>query len=150
MIIVTGASGLLGSNLLLHLLERGMNALGLYHNHPLTHSGLQVDFTDRAFVENLLERLQPRWIIHCAAVTDVDWCEQYPEQTYLLNATVPEHLAQIAQRLGIRMVYVSTDSVFDGIDGYYGEEDLTGPLNVYAQSKLAGEQAVLRQLQQSL
>lgn len=149
MIVVTGASGLLGANLLLYLLQQGIDAVGLYHSHSLA-SGIQIDLRDEQSVGTLLKQLHPTCIIHCAALTNVDWCEQHHEEAFQLNMGVSQTLARTAKLLHANMVYISTDSVFDGISGYYGEEDEPKPINRYAESKLAGEKAVVAELEHYL
>jgi dTDP-4-dehydrorhamnose reductase len=72
----------------------------------------------------------------------VDWCEDHPEEADEINSQVPATLAEIAQSLGARLVYISTDAVFDGKSGNYSEIDIPNPLNEYARSKLRGEQFV--------
>ena len=82
--------------------------------------------------------------MHCAAATNVDWCEDNPKQAEAINVQATADLAEIAAALNARFVYISTDSVFDGKRGDYAETDEPAPLNVYARSKLAGEQETLR------
>lgn len=145
MIVVTGASGLLGANLALAACERGYETVGLYHRHPVRLAGvrcLSIDLSDRLAVMNLLQSLHPRWIVHCAALTNVDWCEDHSEEAFRDNAHAPGEMASLARELDARFVYISTDAVFDGQFGGYSEDDTPRPINVYAQSKLAGEQAV--------
>ena len=108
------------------------------------------DLTDAAGTTRVVREIEPSCIIHTAAVTHVDWCESHPEETWRANVEASRTLAQIARRIGAGMVYISTDSVFDGARGYYGEADEPGPLNVYARSKLAGERAVLAEAPDAL
>jgi dTDP-4-dehydrorhamnose reductase len=98
----------------------------------------------------VVREIAPSCIIHAAALTQVDWCESHPEETSIVNVEASRTLAQIAWQIGARMVYISTDSVFDGSRGYYSETDEPHPLNVYARSKLAGERAVLAELPDAL
>jgi dTDP-4-dehydrorhamnose reductase len=102
------------------------------------------DLTNRPSTRGLLEKIRPTAIIHCAAATDVDWCEDHPNEAYELNATVSGELASMAAELGARFVYVSTDAVFDGNKGNYCEQDQPAPLSAYARSKWHGEQMVLQ------
>jgi dTDP-4-dehydrorhamnose reductase len=145
MILVTGASGLLGVNLLCRARDRGLEATGLCHRHILRVPGLStfsVDLADDSASRNLLLRLRPRAIVHCAAATNVDWCEDHPAEAEKLNAKVSGDLAGIASELDARFLYVSTDAIFDGRTGNYSEEDRPSPINVYARSKLCGETQV--------
>jgi dTDP-4-dehydrorhamnose reductase len=109
---------------------------------PVPFHPLYGDLTQAGQIERMLDQAQPEVVIHCAAMTEVDRCEVYPEQAQLLNADVPRALARITARQGIRMVQISTDAVFDGTQGSYCEDHPTHPLNVYGRTKLSGERAV--------
>jgi dTDP-4-dehydrorhamnose reductase len=153
LILVTGASGLLGANFISTALQRGKTLVAVSHEHPLQLLGIEhvsANLVDRCKVNELVQSIQPAWIVHCAALTNVDWCQCHPKETWGVNVEISKHLATAARSIGARMVYVSTDSVFDGRVGNYNEADLPKPLNVYGESKLAGEKAVLEELQQSL
>jgi dTDP-4-dehydrorhamnose reductase len=148
MILVTGASGLLGATVLLLARDSGRGVAGLCHSHSLHLPGVptfNADLTNSGTARALIAKLRPTAIIHCAAVTGVDWCEGHPIETERINAESPGFLAGLAKELGARFVYISTDSVFDGARGKYSESDLPCPLNVYAKSKLNGEHTVLRE-----
>lgn len=147
MILVTGASGLLGVSAVMAARDRNREVAGLCHQHMLRIPGVPVycvDLTNFQEVRALIRRLHPECIIHCAATTDVDWCEDHPEITRQVNVRATSFLAGVGQELKTRMLYISTDSVFDGVRGNYSEADQTNPPNVYAKSKLQGEQEVLR------
>jgi dTDP-4-dehydrorhamnose reductase len=151
--LVTGAGGLLGANLTRTLLDSGKQAVALCHRHMLQVSGvrvLQADLTDRSATLELVTGVRPAWVVHCAALTHVDWCEEHPADAHRINVTMARHVAQAAHQVGARLLYISTDSVFDGCRGSYAEEDSTAPINEYARSKLRGEEAVLDELPDSL
>jgi dTDP-4-dehydrorhamnose reductase len=83
-------------------------------------------------------------VVNCAALTNVDYCESHREEAFLINAQAPRFIAEICREKSAKMIHISTDYVFDGKhDTPYVEEDRPGPLSVYAESKLAGEQEVL-------
>jgi dTDP-4-dehydrorhamnose reductase len=148
MIVVTGASGLLGASVLLQARDGGREVAGLCHSHSLHVPGVSsfnADLTNSVTAQVLIAKLRPTAIIHCAAATAVDWCEGHPIETERINAGSAGFLAGVAKELGAKFVYVSTDSVFDGARGNYSEGDLPCPLNVYASSKLNGERAALRE-----
>ena len=143
-ILVTGASGLLGLNLALEA-AKDHQVLGTVKDHTLrtdAFSILQTDLLMPGAVEEVLDKTQPDWVIHCAALANVDACEANPALARQLNSELPKKLATYVGRGGARLVHVSTDAVFDGQRGDYTEEDLPNPLSVYAQSKLDGELAV--------
>jgi dTDP-4-dehydrorhamnose reductase len=148
MLVVTGASGLLGANILLKAHKQGRPVTGLCHHHLVYIPEIpvcSVDLTDWSKVRDIIASLRPTEIIHCAALTNIDWCEDHPEEANRVNADSSAYLAQLALNLGARFLYVSTDAVFDGKRMNYVETDNPAPLNVYGLTKLRGEQEVLRQ-----
>ena len=145
---MTGASGLLGANLALRARKRGWDVVAAYNAHAFRADGVtsvRADLLDSSAAEELVRGYRPDWVAHCAAATGVDWCEEHPDEAYRLNAKVPRRLAWMTAEVGARLVYVSTDSVFDGASGNYSEEDAPAPVNTYAATKLAGERAVLEE-----
>ena len=148
-LLVTGVSGLLGANLAWLAASRYQVTGVMRGGRALPKLGgtapfetLLVDLMQPGSIDQVLETAQPDLIIHCAALTEIDRCEACPEQAHQLNANLPRALARAAARQGVRMLHISTDAVFDGIRGNYSELDEPRPINVYAQSKLAGERAV--------
>jgi dTDP-4-dehydrorhamnose reductase len=93
----------------------------------------------------LLGSLRPVSIVHCAAATNVDWCEEHPKEAGKINVDASRFLAEFTHQNDIPFVYISTDAVFDGTRGNYTETDEPFPVNVYARSKLQGEQEVFGQ-----
>lgn len=151
-LLVTGVSGLLGSNLALHAV-RDHTVVGLYHSHPVTLSGCETlgcDLTDRVLTTRCLDDIRPDVIVHCAAITDVERCEADPESAQQINVEATRVLADWAGRHGVKMVYVSTDAVFDGERGHYRERDTPRPVNQYARTKLAGEEVIRDRLPDAL
>jgi len=153
MIIVTGASGLLGSNFLMEAQQKKKDIIAVYNRNPVCFpsvESVQADMTDKDKINKLVESVKPEWIVHCAALTNVEWCEQNPQETFEVNAFMPRNLAKAAEKIGAGIIYISTDSIFSGIRGNYSEDDAPGPINVYAKSKLAGEIAVKEECGSSL
>jgi dTDP-4-dehydrorhamnose reductase len=147
MLLVTGASGLLGASLVSFARDLGLNVIALCHRHKITITNVpvySVDLTDRTATRDVIANLRPASIVHCAAATNVDWCEGHPKETQAVNVQATSFVAEIASELRSRVLYISTDSVFDGKRGNYSEAARPAPLNVYARSKLCGELEVLR------
>jgi dTDP-4-dehydrorhamnose reductase len=143
-ILITGASGLLGLNLALETTHRHM-VFGTVNHHVLSTDAftvIQTDLLAPGAVERLLESTQPDWVIHCAALANLDACEAEPLLAQQLNTDLPRTLARYVARSGARLVHVSTDSVFNGLRGDYTEEDTPTPIGVYSRTKLNGELAV--------
>src|SRR4051812_6142375 len=107
----------------------------------LSHAELAVE--DARAIQEAVARERPEWIVNCAGYTQVDRAETEPETARRVNTVGPANLARAARATGARLLHISTDYVFDGRGQRpYREDDPVGPLNVYGQSKLAGEQAV--------
>jgi len=103
----------------------------------------ELDITDAAAVERAIQEMRPQLVVNCAAYTQVDRAEAEKEQAFAVNAEGAGNLAKSAERAGAKFIHVSTDFVFDGHSSRpYATDALTGPINVYGQSKLAGERAV--------
>lgn len=144
-VLVTGAAGLLGAHACLAALDRGLRVAGTVHRTPSPLAGIEMVAVDLARANDLralLADVRPRWVIHCAAMTAVDGAEEDPEGAERDNVTASGLLARAAADAGARIVYVSTDAVYPGQRGPYAEDDATGPVNVYARTKLGGEEAV--------
>jgi len=146
MILITGASGLLGASVVAFAAQRGLEVVGIYNRHSVHLGGARfaaADLTKPEEVERIFEEFRPSAVIHCAAETNVDWCEGHAAEARVLNVAASAAIAGVAARNAAHFLYVSTDSVFDGTRGDYAETDQPAPPNVYAQTKLEGEQAVL-------
>ncbi|KZT03733.1 NAD(P)-binding protein [Laetiporus sulphureus 93-53] len=141
-VIVTGASGVLGSAVYNAFKAAGHTVLGLAHSRP-TEELKQLDLLNSAEVEKLFTEFKPNWVIHCAAERRPDVAEKNPEGARQLNAVLPEHLANLSKALKFTLVYISTDYVFDGTSPPYTPSAMTKPLNLYGRTKRDGELAVL-------
>jgi dTDP-4-dehydrorhamnose reductase len=141
-ILLTGTRGQVGWEL-----ARSLSTLG----EVVSLDSSQLDLTDVAAIRRVMAEIQPRIIVNPAAHTAVDKAESEPDRAYALNATAPAVLAEEAEKLGALLVHYSTDYVFDGSgEQARVETDVTGPLNVYGASKLAGEQAIQANCQRHL
>lgn len=100
----------------------------------------QLDITDRKKFLDIAEKIKPDWIIHCAAMTNVDLCEVQQDLAWAVNVNGTKNAVNAAKAVRCNLVYVSTDYVFDGKKGFYKEDDTTNPINHYGKTKLAGEQ----------
>ena len=144
-ILITGASGLLGSNLVLAASDAGHHVMATSRSRPVQLNDVEwraADVSDPEKAGALLAEMQPDGVIHCAAATDVDRCEDNPDWAFALNRDVARHIAVAAREVGAALVHISTDAVFEGGPGPHAETDEACPINVYGESKLAGEQAV--------
>lgn len=145
MILIAGASGLLGANLALTAVKQGREVVCVYREHALTLPGattIKCDLTDAAAVASLVKTTHPQAIINCAALTDIDYCESHPEEARRINTDLACCLAAHAANVRAQFAHVSTDAVFNGKCGNASEEDSTSPLSEYARTKAAAEAAV--------
>lgn len=151
-ILVIGAGGFLGANLVLTALEKC---------HVIAHSRtglaglagveqLALDLRELEKIESLVSSARPDVVINCSALADVDACERDPQGAFMANAEVPALLATACQCLGVRFVHISTDAVFGGTEGPQGESSPVSPINVYGRTKADGEIAVLRECRECL
>ena len=101
-----------------------------------------MDITQAEETWEIVRRLEPQIVIHCAANTQVDYCEEHPEETIQVNVEGTNNVAKGAAYVGAKFIYISTDSVFDGQQVGYSEDTKPSPLNIYARSKLLGEEAI--------
>ena len=155
-ILVTGANGLLGSSVMTELRRRGHHgiAVGRAPQCRSTDAAayVQTDLCDASAVQALFAGVQPDAVIHCAAWTDVDGAElpENREQVFAVNRDSTQNVAEASRDHGCKLLYVTTDYVFDGTypAPYPADCDRFAPLNVYGQSKLAGERAVCGTLAQ--
>jgi dTDP-4-dehydrorhamnose reductase len=154
-VAVTGARGLLGSRLCLELWNRGHEVIGLLRAPVPASLPAQVaqsrrrpfeyrlcDLTDGRAVECIIADARPEVVINTASMTDVDRCERNPELAYASNVEATAYLCRAVRSTGAHLIHVSTDYVFDGESGPYGEEEVPNPRGTYATTKHMAEQAV--------
>lgn len=134
-VLVTGVKGQLGYDVVKDLEKRGHQPIGVDRD--------EMDLMDNEAIRTFIMNLKPEAIIHCAAYTAVDKAEEEVETCYQINAEAVKVISECAKELDVKLIYISTDYVFDGTkEGEYVETDLPNPINVYGASKLKGEQYV--------
>lgn len=139
-IAIIGAGGQLGSDLVKIFKDTE------HEIFPLIHA--DIDVIDFKLSKVILSNIKPDVVINCAAYVRVDDAEDFPEKTFLINTIGARNVAIISKELESILVYISTDYVFDGMKkGPYIEDDMPNPLNVYGNSKLAGEYFVKNTLE---
>lgn len=149
-IFIAGASGLVGNNCQKHFTEQGWGVVGSYFSYQTSntvyYNTLQPDDAENYDIV----AFNPDVIVHCGAMTHVDNCETQPEQSYMQTVQSTINLVAVAQQCKAKFVYLSTDYVFDGVDGPYREQDAVNPLSVYGKHKLEAEQYVLNNINDAL
>jgi len=146
MILVTGASGLLGSNLILGGVKSGRTMGAITNRHRIRLAGVktwQADLTDTETVGSAIREARPEVIVHCAAQTNLDAAEKDPSGTERINVDASRTLATAAAEVGAQFVYISTDAIFDGTRSWNKETDPANPLSLYGRTKYEGELACI-------
>lgn len=146
---VIGASGLVGQALMQVLESHQYEVAGTYGSQPLP--GLtRLDLGDAGGIRDYLRQSKPQVVFLTAAMTNVDYCEDHPEETFRINTEGARRVAEEASRLGSKLVFYSTDYIFDGENGPYDEEAKASPVSVYGRSKYEAERAILESLEDHL
>lgn len=144
-LLITGVSGLLGLNLALE--ARKVHQIFGVDRRKLVNVPFELveaDLLEPGTVDSILDTVRPDWLIHCAALANLETCEAEPDLARRLNAILPGELAAACKTHGVRMLHISTDSVFDGTSiRPYTESDQPNPLGVYSETKFQGERIVL-------
>jgi dTDP-4-dehydrorhamnose reductase len=145
-VFIIGASGLVGSNCLKHFSEKGWDVKGSYFSYAVDglhyYNTLQPE--DSANFD--VAAWNPDVIVHCGALTHVDYCETHEEESYTQTVQSTINIIRLANQCQARMVYLSTDYVFDGKEGPYKEEDAINAISVYGRHKLDAEQKTLAEV----
>jgi len=140
-LLVTGGSGLVGGHVL-EAARRSWDVTAAVHSRPLDIEGIRtfpLDLESEKSIIHCVEQTQPDAVIHAAAWADLDRCERNPEKAFRINTTATQVFTEAALQYRFRLVFVSSDMVFDGSHPPYREEDEPHPVNVYGRSKLAAE-----------
>lgn len=136
-VLVTGAKGQLGFDVVKELQKQNIEYYGATRE--------DFDLVDFEATEKFIVHYMPDVVIHCAAYTAVDKAEDEQGLCYLVNASATENIAEICKKINAKLLYISTDYVFDGTkEGFYEIDDIPNPINIYGTTKLLGEQAVQR------
>ena len=151
-ILVTGVSGLLGINFAQEMLNEH-EVIGVDRG-KLVNAPFEIikhDLLEKNVIESILDEARPDYVVNCAALADLDICEEDPDLAKQLNTDLPRRFARACKLRSVPFVHISTDAVFDGTKiGYYSEEDPPSPTGVYAKTKLDGEWAVLTENPKSI
>lgn len=144
-LLVTGASGFLGWNLCQHAAAQ-WQVYGTYLSHSIAIpevTTLKVDLRDFESLKHLFAQINPGAVIHTAAQSSPNTCQDSPHQAYAINVTASLNLARLSAELEIPLAFTSTDLVFDGQDAPYREPDPVCPVNLYGEQKAIAEQKIL-------
>jgi len=142
-LMITGASGLLGSRVADLAMRQGYTVYSCFKEHEsLFGNRVRLDITSKGMVDKVFENLKPDIVVHAAALTSVEECEANKELALKVNYEGTFNITMAASKVDAFLVYCSTDYVFDGEKGLYREEDEPNPINYYGYTKLRGEEVV--------
>jgi len=136
--LVIGASGLIGEHLINSLTATGESPIATYRTNSIP-SAKQLDICHFPQVIDFLERFQPKIVFLPAALTNVDYCEINQELSYMTNVIGVKNVVEASNAVGARLIYFSTDYIFDGVSGPYDEDSVANPISEYGRQKLLAE-----------
>ena len=149
-IFITGSTGLLGLNIIAKLKNQ-------YHITGSTNkTNINLKLPNLKFINlnllndndifNLLKEYKPKYLIHCAAITNIDYCENNREDCFKINSSLPINLSIICNKLKIKFIFISSDQIYSGNQNIYNEDDETCPINNYGKSKVMAENFIKKEL----
>ena len=139
--LIIGASGQVGEHLFRAARDAGFEASGTHHSRPVP--GMQwLDICDQTEVQSLILKLPPAVVYLPASLSNVDYCELHPEEGYATNVVGVRNIVKTVNDVGAKLVYFSSDYVFDGKNGPYYEDDPANPICEYGRQKLISEHYV--------
>lgn len=147
-ILITGSNGFIGQELVNQILNRGeMELIALSRGeNRVRHSKdflyISADVCDEETLGKIISEYKPDTVIHTVAMANVDLCEQDPSECDRVNVLPVDYLTRLAEQYEFHLIYLSTDFIFNGLNGPYTEEDKPDPLNHYGASKLKAEQII--------
>jgi len=147
-ILVIGGSGFLGHYLKQNLIDT--DTYITYKENKLNSEKTNfLDITNKNNLEKTFEAIKPNIVFHAAAITNLDWCQNHEKETYAINTDPITNIVNLAKTYNSKLIFVSTDSVFDGKIGNYHENEPLNPINIYSKSKMEAEK-IVKKLDDSL
>ncbi|UCD07883.1 MAG: dTDP-4-dehydrorhamnose reductase [Candidatus Aenigmatarchaeota archaeon] len=143
-LLITGASGLLGTKLA-EISSKSYETIGTYNKNYVRSNCkmIKLDIKNKNQVFDVIGKMNPNFVIHTAAFTNVDQCETKKHTAWDINVKGTENIVKICEKIGAKLIYMSTDFVFDGKkEGKYKETDTPNPINWYGKTKLEGEKLI--------
>ena len=141
-LLITGTSGLLG-NKIVEVAKHNYEVIPTHNTKPLHSNSLKLEITNLNETLSIFNKLEPNIVIHAASETNVDKCETEKEHAWKTNVEGTRNIAEACRKVNAKLVFISTDYVFDGEKGLYTEEDCPNPINHYGITKLEAEKQVI-------
>jgi len=143
-LLVTGASGFLGWTLCQKAIK-AWDVIGTLYRHPVDLPGVtmcKVDLTEYTLLKDLFSTIRPDTVIHTAALSDPNYCQEHPKESELINVNASANIAKLCAKYCIPCVFTSTDLVFDGKNAPYSESSPVNPISIYGEQKARAEIAI--------
>lgn len=143
-IIFTGITGLLGGYFLKQADSKHHEVIGIGNRNVQYPSDklFSIDITDRNKIQNLIKKIRPEIIIHAASIGNVDYCEKHPEEAYRINVLGTKHIIDGAKKVNAKIIFISSNAVYDGDNPPYDESSPRIPIDVYGKTKVKAEDLV--------
>lgn len=144
-ILFTGITGLLGGYFLKQT-DQKYEIIGVGNKsiQKSTKNSYKVDITDRSEISNFIKKIKPVIIVHAASIGNVDYCEKNPEEAYKVNVEGTGNIINVAKEVGARIIFLSSNAIYDGGNPPYHEKSNINPLDIYGKTKAEGEKLILR------
>lgn len=144
-ILIIGGTSLLGNQLILDL-QKDFDLTATYHknkiNEKLSVETVSLNIRDNVSIKKIITSSYYDFVLHCVSQGDVDYCEKNKKEAWKINVLATKHIADVCYRQKTRLVYFSTNAIYDGVAGNYSEDSRTKPINYYGKTKLLGENMV--------
>lgn len=143
-IFLTGGTGLLGLNLYFYFKDKYKIYVNFHKKKIPKINFASVNLNKLDNIKKFLKKKKIDYLIHCAAITDIEECEKNKKKAKKINVDIPNNLAKICNEIGIKFLFLSSDHLFDGKKNFYKETDNVVPLNYYAKTKVEAEKEILK------
>jgi len=141
-ILVIGGSGLLGNSIIENSPSK-YEIISTYQNNSCLGKSIKLNLKNHDEIRKIIHSVMPDFVIHTAAMTNIEECEKNPIEAEEINVKSTKVLVESSKEIDAKFCYISTDAVFGGEKGNYKEDDLPNPINAYSLTKLLGEKSVL-------
>jgi len=149
LVLITGCVSLLGKYLVHNLSKNNFPLILASHNLPIPYqvknktANLKLDISDTKQVSEAINKYKPQIIIHLAALSNIDYCERNQKQAYQINVTGTKNIFNAAEQVNSKIIFISSNAIFDGYNPPYKETDQPHPLNYYGQTKALAEKIII-------
>lgn len=144
-IIFTGITGLLGGYFLRNSIN-GYEIIGVGNSNiqKTAKNSYKLDITNKSETSNFIKKINPGIIIHAASIGNVDYCEKHSKEAYRVNVEGTQHIINAARRVDAKIIFLSSNAIYDGLNPPYHEKSKTNPIDIYGKTKVEGEKLIMK------